>query len=155
MGGQKRAETGCFWFVQAAATAHRRADAGYMAVSPGFFKARFCVPLATDYRDLAVALVAGDSYTLGVAGLSARIAHTDARHRPRRRRIKGGIGRGRRPIDRDRGTGVIRNADIAPRIASVVPRRVRVNVAPEEISPVVTVVAQPQVGERLADMGMN
>src|SRR4051812_12411557 len=100
-----------------------------MAVIAGLFKAKFCGPLATYYRDLAIVLVAGHRHALRAAGFAPLVAHADTRDRTPRGRVHDRFDQWGRRIDRDRGARIVRDADVAPSVASVIPGREWINVS--------------------------
>src|SRR3954451_4183079 len=84
-----------------------------MAGLRGLFKARFCLSLAADYRDLPIAPVRRHRHALRAAGFSAIVAHPDAGYRTGRERIDR-LDQGSRRIDWDCGAGIVGNTDVAP-----------------------------------------
>src|ERR1043165_7762888 len=125
-----------------------------MAGLRGLFKARLYLSLAADYRDLAFAAARRHGYTLGAAGFAPIITHTDPRHRRGRRRVEGRIDRSR-PVDRDRGAWIVRDADVAARVTAIVPGGERISPPARNELPVMAVMALHQVRKRPADMGMH
>src|ERR1043165_2529924 len=123
-----------------------------MAGPRALFKAHFCVSLTSYDRDLAIVLVAGDGHAFGAAGLAAIIPHADARGRGRR--VDRWIDHRARAVDRDCRTRIVRNADVAARIVSVVPGGERVN-DPGEKALMTAVVSLHEMREWLAHMDMG
>src|SRR3954453_3573959 len=84
-----------------------------MAGLRGLFKARFCLSLAADYHNLAIAPVRRHRHALGAAGFPAIVAHPNAGYRTRRGRIDR-LDQGSGRIDRDCGARIVGDADVAP-----------------------------------------
>src|SRR3954451_3688282 len=121
-----------------------------MAGLRGLFKARFCLSLAADYRDLAIAPVCRDRDALGAAGFSAIVAHPNAGYRTRRGRIDR-LDQGSGRIDRDCGAGIVGNTDVAP----VIPGGEGIQVSAVAVEAVMmAVMALNEMRERPSDMGV-